>query len=211
MGFFCFIFYVFNWTFYGNSDQSSKSAVVERSRRLTGSLGKLKRHITIHCGERGAEPKGKTLRISVSLNSNITYGHELWVATERTKVQVSENEMSSLWRATKLIPVDRLRSFIILKELRVEACSSTLKGASWGGLDIWLGCLLYAFQERYFEHVALEGASGQTQTCWREYSSWLAWECLCTTLVEPEEEAGEREISGCLLKLLDLNLGLGKR
>ncbi|KAI3373778.1 hypothetical protein L3Q82_022367 [Scortum barcoo] len=36
-------------------------------------------------GEEGAESKGKALDLPVNLRSHLTYGHELWVMTERTR------------------------------------------------------------------------------------------------------------------------------
>ncbi|KAI3372054.1 hypothetical protein L3Q82_006917 [Scortum barcoo] len=36
-------------------------------------------------GEEGAESKGEALDLPVNLRSHLTYGHELWVMTERTR------------------------------------------------------------------------------------------------------------------------------
>ncbi|KAI3359348.1 hypothetical protein L3Q82_002626 [Scortum barcoo] len=45
-------------------------------------------------GEEGAESKGEALDLPVNLRSHLTYGHELWVMTERTRswIQAGRNE-----------------------------------------------------------------------------------------------------------------------
>ncbi|TWW59883.1 hypothetical protein D4764_06G0014130 [Takifugu flavidus] len=50
----------------------------------------------------------------------LTYGHELWVMTERTRSQVQAAEMSFLCRVARLSLRDRVRSSAIREELGVE-------------------------------------------------------------------------------------------
>ncbi|XP_061892442.1 uncharacterized protein LOC133642332 [Entelurus aequoreus] len=50
----------------------------------------------------------------------LTYGHELWVMTERTRSRVQAAEMSFLRRVAGLSLRDRVRSSVIRKELKVK-------------------------------------------------------------------------------------------
>ncbi len=50
----------------------------------------------------------------------LSYGHELWVVTERTRSQVQAAEMSFLCRVAGLSHRDRVRSLVIREELGVE-------------------------------------------------------------------------------------------
>ncbi|KAK0132211.1 putative uncharacterized transposon-derived protein F52C9.6 [Merluccius polli] len=50
----------------------------------------------------------------------LTYGHELWVVTERTRSQVQAAEMSFLRRVAGLSLRDRVRSSVIREELGVD-------------------------------------------------------------------------------------------
>ena len=46
-------------------------------------------------GEEGAEPEGKALNLPVYVPT-LTYGHELWVVTERIRSRIQATEMSFL-------------------------------------------------------------------------------------------------------------------
>ena len=50
----------------------------------------------------------------------LTYGHELWVMTERTRSRVQAAEMSFLRRVAGLSLRDRVRSSVIREELGVD-------------------------------------------------------------------------------------------
>ena len=50
----------------------------------------------------------------------LTYGHELWVMTERTRSQIQAAEMSFLRRVAGRSLRDRVRSSVTREELRVE-------------------------------------------------------------------------------------------
>ena len=50
----------------------------------------------------------------------VTYGHELWVVTERMRLQIQEAEISFLHRLTQLSLRNRVRSLDIRERLRVE-------------------------------------------------------------------------------------------
>ncbi len=67
----------------------------------------------------------------------LTYGHELWVMTERTRSRIQAAEMSFLCRVAGHSLRDRVRSSVTLEELRVE---SLLLGIERSQLR-WLGHL----------------------------------------------------------------------
>ena len=50
----------------------------------------------------------------------LTYGHELWVVTQRTRSQIQEAEMGFLHRVAGLSLGDRVRSSVIWERLKVE-------------------------------------------------------------------------------------------
>ena len=50
----------------------------------------------------------------------LTYGHELWVVTERPRLRIQAAEMGSLRRVSGLSLRDRGRSSVIWEGLRVE-------------------------------------------------------------------------------------------
>jgi len=61
------------------------------------------------CGIKGAEPEGEAC----------SYGHEIWVVTERTRLWIQSTEMGFLWRMTGLSLRDRSSS-AIRRELGVK-------------------------------------------------------------------------------------------
>ncbi|TWW69397.1 hypothetical protein D4764_18G0002030 [Takifugu flavidus] len=65
----------------------------------------------------------------------LTYGHELWVMTERTKSRVQAAEMSFLRRVAGLSLRDRVRSSAIREELGVESLLLRVERSQMG----WLG------------------------------------------------------------------------
>ncbi len=61
-------------------------------------------------------------KLSVSIYvPTLTYGHELWVMTERTRSRIQAAEMSFLHRVAGCSLRDRVRSSVIREELRVES------------------------------------------------------------------------------------------
>ncbi|TWW81034.1 R2DM Retrovirus-related Pol polyprotein from type II retrotransposable element [Takifugu flavidus] len=68
----------------------------------------------------------------------LTYGHELWVMTERTRSRVQAAEMSFLRRVAGLSLRDRVRSSAIREELGVELLLLRVERSQMG----WLGHLV---------------------------------------------------------------------
>lgn len=51
---------------------------------------------------------------------------------------------------------------------------STSKWSSLGDVSVWLGCLL---GDVFWVCPTRKRHWGRPRTCWRDYVSWLAWEC----------------------------------
>ncbi|KAK0153876.1 hypothetical protein N1851_004048 [Merluccius polli] len=65
---------------------------------------------------------------------NLTYGHELWVVTERTRSRIQAAEMTFLCRVAGLSLRDRVRSLDIRRELRIELLLRVEGLGTWGTL-----------------------------------------------------------------------------
>ncbi|TWW69196.1 hypothetical protein D4764_18G0000020 [Takifugu flavidus] len=133
----------------------------------------------------------------------LTYGHELWVMTERTRSRVQAAEMSFLRRVAGLSLRDRVRSSAIREELGVESLLLRVERSQMG----WLGHLVRMPPGRLPGEVFRACPSGRRppgrpKTRWRDYVSRLAWERLGIPPDELEEVAGEREVWASLLRLL---------
>lgn len=92
------------------------------------------------CGE-SAEPEHKGVNLLVDIDSVpfLNYGHENDIADTSTgKGLPLKGASTKLWSE--------------------RCCSSTpMKGAIWGGLGIWLGCLLDPSYMMCFRHFLLRG------------------------------------------------------
>ena len=124
----------------------------------------------------------------------LTYGHELWVVTERTRSRIQAAEMSFLRRVAGLSLRDRVRSSDIRRELGVESLLLRVERSQlrWFGHLIRMppGRLpLEVFQAR----PTGRRPRGRPRTRWRDYISRLAWERLGVPQNELESVAGERE------------------
>uniref|UniRef100_A0A674PNH7 Reverse transcriptase domain-containing protein n=1 Tax=Takifugu rubripes TaxID=31033 RepID=A0A674PNH7_TAKRU len=133
----------------------------------------------------------------------LTYGHELWVMTERTRSRVQAAEMSFLHRVAGLSLRDRVRSSAIREELGVESLLLRVERSQMG----WLGHLVRMPPGRLPGEVFRACPSGRRppgrpRTRWRDYVSRLAWERLGIPPDELEEVAGEREVWASLLRPL---------
>ncbi|TWW69645.1 hypothetical protein D4764_18G0004510 [Takifugu flavidus] len=84
---------------------------------LFTSEGRMEQEIDRRIG--AASAVMRTLHRSIFVPT-LTYGHELWVMTERTRSRVQAAEMSFLRRVAGLSLRDRVRSSAIREELGVE-------------------------------------------------------------------------------------------
>ncbi|MDF4341185.1 hypothetical protein P3480_25615, partial [Vibrio parahaemolyticus] len=100
----------------------------------------------------------------------LTYGHELWVVTERMRSQIQAAEMSFLRRVAGLSPRDRVRSSDIREGLGVEPL---LLCVEWGQLR-WFGHLIRMLPGRLlFEVSQACPTGGSPRTSRKDYISCL--------------------------------------
>ena len=132
----------------------------------------------------------------------LTYGHELWVVTERTRSRIQAAEMGFLRRMSGLSLRDRVRSSVIREGLGVEPLLLRIERSQMR----WLGHLVRMPPGRLPGEVFRARPTGRRprgrpRTRWRDYVSRLAWERLGVPPEELEEVAGDRDVWVSLLKL----------
>ncbi|KAK3521039.1 hypothetical protein QTP86_018753 [Hemibagrus guttatus] len=133
----------------------------------------------------------------------LTYGHELWVMTERVRSRIQAAEMSFLRRVAGRSLRDRVRSSVTREELVVEPLLLHIER----GQLRWLGHLFRMPPARLSGEVFRACPTGKRprrrpRTRWRDYVFRLAWERLGVPPEELEEVAREREVWASLLRLL---------
>ncbi|XP_061769811.1 uncharacterized protein LOC133560842 [Nerophis ophidion] len=125
----------------------------------------------------------------------LTYGHKLWVLTERTRSRVQKAEMSFLHGSVGLSFRDRMRCSAIRGELKVKPLLLHIDRSQ----TRWFGHLVRIPPEclpREVFRARLTGRRppGRPMTRWEDYVSQLAW---------------ERQASLTLLRLLPSRPDLG--
>ncbi|KAK3535487.1 hypothetical protein QTP70_016908 [Hemibagrus guttatus] len=140
----------------------------------------------------------------------LTYGHELWVMTERVRSRIQAAEMSFLRRVAGRSLRDRVRSSVTREELGVEPLLLHIER----GQLRWLGHLFQKPPGRLPGEVFRacptgKRPRGRPRTRWRDYVFRLAWERLGVPPEELEEVAREREVWASLLRLLPPRPGSG--
>ncbi|KAK3517712.1 hypothetical protein QTP70_016085 [Hemibagrus guttatus] len=133
----------------------------------------------------------------------LTYGHELWVMTERVRCRIQVAEMSFLRRVAGRSLRDRVRSSVTQKELGVEPLLFHIEK----GQLRWLGHLFRMPPGRLSGEVfracpTRKRPRGRHRTHWRDYVLRLAWERLGVPLEVLKEVTREREVWASLLRLL---------
>ncbi|KAK3544271.1 hypothetical protein QTP86_008996 [Hemibagrus guttatus] len=124
----------------------------------------------------------------------LTYGHELWVMTERIRPRIQAAEINFLRRVAGHSLRDRVRSSVTWEELEVEPLFLHIER----GQLRWLGHLFRMPLGRLPGEVFRacptgKRPQGRPRTRWRDYVSRLAWERLGVPLEELEEVSVERE------------------
>uniref|UniRef100_A0AAV2MIF0 Reverse transcriptase domain-containing protein n=1 Tax=Knipowitschia caucasica TaxID=637954 RepID=A0AAV2MIF0_KNICA len=107
---------------------------------------------------------------------SLTYGHELWVMTERTRSRIQAVKMSFLRRVAGRSLRDRLRSSVTREELGVEPLLLHVERNQLR----WLGHLFRMPPGRLPGEVFRARPTGRRprgrpRTRWRDYVSQLAW------------------------------------
>ena len=133
----------------------------------------------------------------------LTYGHELWVVTERTRSRIQAAEMGFLRRVAGLSLRDRVRSSVIRERLKVEPLLLRIERSQLR----WFGHLVRMPPGRlpgevFWACPTGRRPRGRPRTRWRDYISRLAWERLGVLPEELVEVAEGREVWASLLKLL---------
>ncbi|KAK3521248.1 hypothetical protein QTP70_001543 [Hemibagrus guttatus] len=126
----------------------------------------------------------------------LTYGHELWVMTERVRSWIQAAELSFLRRVAGCSLRDRVRSSVTREELGVEPLLLHIER----GQLRWLGHLFrmplgHLPGEVFRACPTGKRPQGRPRTRWRDYVSRLEWEHLGVPPEELEEVSGEREAS----------------
>ncbi|KAK0142304.1 LanC-like protein 2 [Merluccius polli] len=108
----------------------------------------------------------------------LTYGHELWVMTERTRSRVQAAEMSFLRRVAGLSLRDRVRSLVIREELGVDPLLLRVERSQMR----WLGHLVRMPPGRLPGEVFRARPTGRRprgrpSTRWRDYSTQKYTKC----------------------------------
>ncbi|KAK3513978.1 hypothetical protein QTP70_000706 [Hemibagrus guttatus] len=125
----------------------------------------------------------------------LTYGHELWVMTERVRSRIQAAEMSFLRTVAGRSLRDRVRSSVTREELGVEPLLLHIER----GQLRWLGHLFRMPPRRLPGEVFRacptgKRPRGRPRTHWRDYVSRLAWERLGVPPEELEDMSGEKEV-----------------
>uniref|UniRef100_A0A8C6NQ68 Reverse transcriptase domain-containing protein n=1 Tax=Nothobranchius furzeri TaxID=105023 RepID=A0A8C6NQ68_NOTFU len=133
----------------------------------------------------------------------LTYGHELWVATERTRSRIQAAKMSFLCRVSGRSLRDRVRSSVIREGLRVDPLLLHIERSHLR----WLGHLVRMPPGRLPGEVFQARPTGRRpkgrpRTRWRDYVSHLARERLGIPPEELVQVAGEREVWAFRIRLL---------
>uniref|UniRef100_A0A674P165 Reverse transcriptase domain-containing protein n=1 Tax=Takifugu rubripes TaxID=31033 RepID=A0A674P165_TAKRU len=136
---------------------------------LFTSEGRMEQEIDRRIG--AASTVMRTLHRSIFVPT-LTYGHELWVMTERTRSRVQAAEMSFLRRVAGLSLRDRVRSSAIREELGVEPLLLRVERSQMR----WLGHLVRMPPGRLPGEVFRACPSGRRppgrpRTRWRDYVS----------------------------------------
>ncbi|XP_070404401.1 uncharacterized protein [Nothobranchius furzeri] len=125
----------------------------------------------------------------------LTYGHELWVVTERTRLRIQEAEISFLCRVAGLSLRDGVRISVIREGLGVDPLLLLIERSQ-------LRCLWHLVRmppallpgEVFQAHPTGRRPKGRPRTRLRDYVSHLARERLGISPVELVQVAGEREV-----------------
>jgi hypothetical protein len=140
----------------------------------------------------------------------LTYGHEIWVMTERTRSRIQAAEMSFLRRVAGRTLRDRVRSSVTREELGVESLLLHVERSQLR----WLGHLFRMppgrLPREVFQACPIgRRPRGRPRTRWRDYVSELAWCRLGVPPEQLEEVCEDREVWASLLRLLPPRPGPG--
>ncbi|XP_042604086.1 uncharacterized protein LOC122141275 [Cyprinus carpio] len=144
------------------------------------------------------------LKLSIYLSiyvPTLTYGHELWVMTERTRSRIQAAEMSFLHRVAGCSLREGLRSLTTREELRIKLLLLHIERSQLRGLGHLFRMPPGRLPGEVFRaRPTGRRPRGRPRTRWRDFVSRLAWERLGIPPEELEEVSREREVWASLLK-----------
>ncbi|XP_061769787.1 uncharacterized protein LOC133560831 [Nerophis ophidion] len=142
----------------------------------------------------------------------LTYGHELWVMTERTRSQVQVAEMSFLHRVSELSLRDRVKSSVLREELKVRPLLLHIERSQMTLFRHLVRMPPKRLPREVFRaRPTGRRPGGRPRTRWEDYVYRLAWEHLRIPREELDKVAGEREVWASLLRLLPRDRTSDKR
>ncbi|KAK3559963.1 hypothetical protein QTP86_033662 [Hemibagrus guttatus] len=147
-------------------------------------------YVLVCCVKKELSQKAKLTIYQSSYVPSLTYGHELWVMTERVRSRIQAAEMSFLRRVAGRSLRDRVRSSVTREELGVEPLLLHIER----GQLRWLGHLFRMPPGRLPGEVFRACPTGRRprgrpRTRWRDYVFRLAWERLGVPSEELEKVA----------------------
>ncbi|TWW81188.1 hypothetical protein D4764_01G0010030 [Takifugu flavidus] len=181
------------------------------NRDLQQVLGRFATECLLRVGEEVLPQVEELKYLGILFTSEVlTYGHQRWVMTERTRSRIQAAEMSFLHRVAGLNLRDRVRSSDIREGLGVELLLLHTERSQLG----WLGHLARMPSGRLPLQVFRTCPTGRrppgwARTRWRDYISRLVYERLGVPPEELMEVAGERAVWASLLQLLPPRPGSG--
>ena len=137
----------------------------------------------------------------------LTYGHELWVMTERIRSRIQASEMSFLRRVAGCSLRDRVKSSVTQEELQVEPLLLHIERSQLRWLGLFRMPPGRLPREVFLACPARRRSWGRPRTRWGGYVTQLAWERLGILPEELEEVSGKREVWVSLLRQLPLRPG----
>ncbi|KAK3571000.1 hypothetical protein QTP86_033564, partial [Hemibagrus guttatus] len=124
----------------------------------------------------------------------LTYGHDLWVMTERVRSQIQAAEMSFLRRVAGRSLRDRVRTSVTREELGVQPLLLHIERGQLRWLDHLFRMPPGRLPGEVFRACPTgKRPRGRPRTRWRDYVFRLVWERLGVPPEELEEVTGERE------------------
>ena len=133
----------------------------------------------------------------------LTYGHESWVMTEKTRSQVQASEMRFLRRIEGVTLFNKVRSSEIRKSLNIEPLLLRIERSQLR----WFGHVSRMPQERLPKQALLAKAYGRRpvgrpRTRWTDHIEDLGWNRLGLRPSEMMEVMEDREVWRLNLELL---------
>jgi hypothetical protein len=182
-----------NFRYLGFTFSSDGTLDAEIDRRIGAASAVMRQLYRGVISKRELSSKAKISVYKTIFYPTLTYGHELWVMTERIRSRVEAAEMRFLRRAAGLTLWDRVLSSTIRANLHVEPLLLWLERSQLR----WLGHVLRQPQERLVQRVfhaqpVGKRPVGRPRMSWRKYMARLCQERLGLPWAEVPPAAEDR-------------------